>query len=281
MVCSRPQMAYLLRVVLNGCATPRSHPASLLLPGSMEQTHAITTQASSEATPAGATAGVRGFVYQHDQRWLFVLAYLGLAVVLSMAVSLFWLVVVAGVHFLLECGRQTMLGRGGVRDVVSHALWEVKLDVGLVLLALVLALYMDVIFGILGLQSVARAGAVARAGVRLGSRAAAWERNIRTFLLTVDEMARVVYGVVMVRRGAREAGEPVPGRVKAAAAATKAMTPDPNLPPWRARWGIGDRIAISVLVMGLFMMVVAPLLTPHDVSGTVEVLREQLRPFPD
>lgn len=259
----------------------------------MERTRTITAEATSEATPGvaseamaeaaplEATAGLRGFVYQHDQRWLFVLAYLGLAVVLSMAVSLFWLVVVAGVHFLLECGRQAMLGRGGARGIVSHALWEVKLDAGLVLLALVLALYMDVVFGILGLQSAARAGAVARAGVRLGSRAAAWERNLRTFLLTVDEMARVVYGVVMVRRGARKAGEPVPARVEAAAAVTKARAPDPALPPWQARWGVGDRIAIGVLVMGLFMMVAAPWLTPHDVSGSIELLREQLRPFPD
>jgi hypothetical protein len=246
-----------------------------------EATPGATSEATAEARPVEAKAGLRGFVHQHDQRWLFVLAYLGLAVVLSMAVSLFWLVVVAGVHFLLECGRQAMLGRGGPRPVVSHALWEVKLDAGLVLLALVLALYMDVVFGILGLQSAARVGAVARAGVRLGSRAAAWERNLRTFLLTVDEMARVVYGVVMVRRGAREAGDPVPAPVEAAATITKARAPDPNLPPWRARWGVGDRIAIGVLGLGVFMIIAAPLLTPHDVSASVELLREQLRPFPD
>jgi len=157
------------------------------------------------STPAGdVVAGpkrisLRQWIREHDESWVFVAAYLGLAVGLSVFVSLFWLVVVAALHFGLELIRQSHY-REGTRSVVLHALWEVKLDVGLVLLALTLVLYIEVVLGILGLQSAARAAAVSRAGVRIGSRAAAWERNLRTFLLTMDEMARIGHAAVMFKK---------------------------------------------------------------------------------
>jgi hypothetical protein len=156
---------------------------------------------------------IREWVRNHDERWLFVLAYLGLAVGLSVMVSLFWLVVVAGVHFLFEVIRQAHY-RDGRMNVVLHAMWEVKLDAGLVLLALVLVLYVDIVLGVLGLQSAARAGAVARAGARIGTRAAAWERTLRTILLTMDEAVRIVYAAVLLRRrtkrGTRSADDASP-----------------------------------------------------------------------
>lgn len=148
------------------------------------------------------STSLRQWMRDHDEKWLFVVLYLGLAVGLSVFVSLFWLIMVAGVHFLLECVRQAYHRKGGL-DVVTHALWEIKLDVGLVLLALTLVLYIEVVLGILGIQSAARAAAVTRAGARIGSRAAAWERNLRTFLVTVDEMVRIGYAAVMMRRKSR------------------------------------------------------------------------------
>ncbi len=164
--------------------------------------------------PDPKTPSLRDWVRHHDESWIFVVVYLGLAVGLSVFVSLFWLVVVAGLHFILEIFRQRFY-RVGRKSVVLHALWEVKLDVGLVLLALMLVLYIDLVLGILGIQSAARAAAVTRAGARVGTRAAAWERNLRTFLLTVDEMLRIGHAAVLLRRKrkedlARMAAEPTP-----------------------------------------------------------------------
>jgi hypothetical protein len=221
------------------------------------------------AAPA-APRGLQNWVHEHDQRWSFVLAYLGLAVVLSVLVSLFWLVMVAGIHFLLECIRQALLRRGRTPDVVAHALWEVKLDIGLVLLALTLAVYVDVVFGLLGLQSAARAGAVARAGVRLGSRAAAWERNLRTFLLTVDEMVRLGYGFLMVKRGARKGRRPE----------KPVLESETALRPWTYRWRISDKIAMALITVAALMLVAAPFVTANGFSGTLTLLLSQLRPFP-
>jgi hypothetical protein len=225
----------------------------------------------SHALPTGE--GVRQWVRDHDERWSFVIIYLGLAVGLSVFVSLFWLLAVAGLHLALELGRQSQ-HREGKLEVLSHALWEVKLDVGLILLALSLVLYIDVVLGLLGLQSAARAAAVTRAGARVGARAAAWERNIRTFLLTVDEMARIGYAAYLVRRGRAgvasetQPPEPVP---------QVATSPGDG---WRGRWGIGDRIGLLLVVGGVIMLVVAPLLTPHDWGTAGAAIMEELRPFP-
>jgi hypothetical protein len=249
--------------------------------------------------------GLRDWVRDHDERWSFVVLYLGLAVGLSVFVSLFWLLVVGALHFALECGRQVHF-REGRLEVLGHALWEVKLDIGLVLLALTLVLYIDVVLGLLGLQSAARAAAVTRAGARIGTRAAAWERNIRTFLLTVDEMARIAYAAVTVRRNASgssrgavgsEAGAEESGALRAEAlqakrqaealqaeaaavrAAEAAGPPDPGL-GWRGAWGMADRIGLALVVAGLTLMLVAPFLTAHDWGTAAATLLEELRPFP-
>jgi hypothetical protein len=245
-------------------------------------------------------SGLREWVRDHDERWSFVVLYLGLAVGLSVFVSLFWLLVVGALHFALECGRQAHFREGRVQ-VLGHALWEVKLDIGLVLLALTLVLYVDVVLGLLGVQSVARAAAVTRAGARIGTRAAAWERTIRTFLITVDEMARIAYAAVTIRRNAgsarraagseggavealaleakAEAAEAEAAEAEAVRAAAAAAPPDPGL-GWRGAWGMADRIGLALVAAGVILMVAAPFLTPHDWGTAAAALMEELRPFP-
>jgi hypothetical protein len=251
------------------------------------------------------TPGVRDWARDHDEKWLFVALYLGLSVGLSIFISLFWLVVVVAAHFALELYRQSSR-QATRRDVALHAMWEVKLDVGLVILAFTLVLYIDVVLGLLGVQAASRAAAATRATARIGARAAAWERNIRTFLLTVDEMARVTHAAVLYRRGKRGRGSVDPsagGQVDAGApggeggvhpagagAGGVGASPGPApavaapsarpVPAWRASWGWGDRIGLGLVGGGMLLMILAPVITPHDVSSAVATLVEQLRPFP-
>jgi hypothetical protein len=235
--------------------------------------------------------GLRDWVREHDERWSFVVLYLGLAVGLSVFVSLFWLLVVGGLHFVLECGRQAHY-RDGPLEVVGHALWEVKLDVGLVLLALTLVLYIDVVLGLLGIQSAARAAAVTRAGARIGSRAASWERTLRTFL---DEMARIAYAAVLMRKGAPVAdadadSTSAPGGTAASlAVSAEEAAPSPESGPaaplmpglgWRGEWGMADRIGLALVVTGITLMIAAPYITAHDWGTAAAALMEELRPFP-
>jgi len=212
------------------------------------------------------------WIRDHDESWIFVVVYLGLAVGLSVFVSLFWLVVVAALHLGLELIRQSFY-RDGAREVMLHALWEIKLDVGLILLALALVLYVEVVLGILGIQSASRAAAATRAGARIGARAAAWERNLRTFLLTADEMARIGHAAFMLRRKKRATG----------ADEEEAQVVPPGPPPrapWAQRWGLGDRFGIVMIVVGTLLIGAAPWLTFHDPGSATALLMQELRPFP-
>jgi hypothetical protein len=178
-----------------------------------------------------STDSLRDFIANHDDRWLFVILYIGLAVVLSIALSLFWLVAVAGLHFALEYLRQGEY-RTRTLDIATHALWEIKLDIALVLLALAMALYMDVVMGLLGLQSAARATAASRIGMR-AARFAAWQRNLRAVVLLADDIARVIQiGITrFLRRAPATASSDGAGAMAVAAAGAGGIrreTPSPG-----------------------------------------------------
>jgi hypothetical protein len=230
-----------------------------------------TTPEVAVASPAAGASRVslREWSRDHDEKWPFVVVYLGASVVLSIFISLFWLLVVIAVHLALECYRQAHYVRGR-RSVLLHALWEVKLDFGLAALAFAVALYVDMIMGVLGIQA---AGRVAQAA-RVGARAAAWERNLRTFLLTIDEISRISHAAYTLGLRRRRRAP----RTAVAAAATAGHLP--NAPAWRARWGWGDRIGVALVAVGVSLILLTPLLTPHDVASSLSVILQQLRPFP-
>jgi hypothetical protein len=242
---------------------------------------------------------LRDFIAHHDERWLFVAVYIGLAVVLSIMLSLFWLVAVAGLHLALEYLRQAHYHRTRL-DIMTHALWEIRLDVALVLLALAMAVYMDVVLGLLGLQSAARATTAARAGARV-TRIAAWQRNIRAFVLLADDVFRVVQiGVVrFLRREPAAVAVAVRGgdgdqqRVSAADSdigdeagrntGTRRVSEPASVSgprSWRHSWTFGDRATVALGAGCLALIALAPVLTPHDLPGVTLALLEQLHPFP-
>jgi len=250
-----------------------------------------TSTAPSAILPA-PVGGIGGWIKHHDEHWLFVLIYLGMAVGLSIFVSLFWLLVVVAFHFALELIRQAFY-RKTYSSVLLHALWEIKMDLGLVLLALTLVLYIEVVLGILGLQSAARAAAASRAvhvGARTGSRAGASvtaaEQWVRGILLAFDEMARVTYATIMMKKGKGGAdGEPAEGDQPPASADA---TPEPEQAPlehmpdpaWGGTWGMADHIGLAMVVVGLILLLAVPHLTIHDWSTALITLLEELQPLP-
>jgi hypothetical protein len=155
---------------------------------------------------------IRNWIIEHDDRWLFVVSYIGLSVVLSIWISLFWLVAVVGIHFCLEYYRQLQFFNDKI-SILAEVFWELKLDFALILFALALALYMDVILGVVGIGSAARLGLLSRMGARLGLRTgvralprfAGWQRALRGFLLSMDDVAQVLRAVGRRGRSARTA----------------------------------------------------------------------------
>jgi hypothetical protein len=198
------------------------------------------------------------WVAEHDDHWLFITLYVGLALVLSMAISLFWLVAVVAAHGVLEW---FAMERRGIRDHrPGRILWHLKLDIGLVLVALWLGLYIDVLFGLVGLSAMARAGA------QTAARVVAWQRAIRGVLMTADEAALVVKAAA-TRNGNKRPKEP------------KAEVID-HRPPWRRPWTRGDKFAVAFTVTCGVLILLTPLLTDHSFGSALAVMAADLHPWP-
>jgi hypothetical protein len=198
------------------------------------------------------------WIADHDDSKLFIILYVGLGLVLSMTISLFWLVAVVAAHALLEW--YAMGSRGVFDHRAGRVLWHLKLDIGLVLVALWLGLYIEVIFGIAGL------GAVARAGAQATARVIAWQRALRGFLVTVDEMAHVAKAVVVRKR-------------PKGAKAPEIEVVD-NRPPWRQQWTRGDKFAVVFTLTWVVLILLTPVFTDHTVASTLAVLAGDLHPWP-
>lgn len=212
----------------------------------------------------GGLARLHDWVVRHDDSRLFVVAYIGLAVVLSIGIGLFWLVAVVAVHFAFEVVRQRTR-HAGWRGVIAEAVWELKLDLALVLFALVISLYMEVVLGVLGLQAAARA---AGTGLRGGARFAGWQRVLRGLLLSVDDAAQVAR---FAAAGGREGG---PGEEEDVASS------DSPWGPWAGAWGRGDRATLAFGALCLLLLAAVPFLTDHTYGTVVAALAAELHPFP-
>jgi hypothetical protein len=196
------------------------------------------------------------WIAEHDDSWLFIVFYVGLGLVLTMTISLFWLVAVVAAHAVLEW---FAMGRKGVHDHrAGRVLWHLKLDIGLVLVALWLGLYLELLFGLAGL------GAAARAGAQTATRVVAWQRAIRGVLMTVDEAAHVVKAVVTRNGGKRH---------------QQAAVID-DRPPWRRTWSRGDKFAVAFTTTWAVLILLAPVLTPHTIESTLATLAADLHPWP-
>jgi len=226
---------------------------------------------------AGSTAqsrpasGVISWIRHHDERALFVLTYITLAVTLTIFISLFWLVAVVAVHALFEVIRQSHRF-DAPSQYLAEALWEVKLDIALVIFALALALYMELILGVLGLQSAARAGAAAKAGGRF----LVWERTIRAVALTIDDVFNVGRFIKpIVRMFQRDGVHPDEAKQE-----VPKEDPQPMITSWVQPYGWGDKLSLGLGVACLALIVLSPFLTDHSPATVIAALVAEMHPFP-
>ncbi len=249
-------------------ARPLAQVSSILSPAAYD----LQDTAAEAAPLVGSRTRrerMREWILQHDDSWVFIVLYVGLAVVLSIWISLFWLVAVVGVHFIFEVVRQQHLLRTGTGRVVLEALWELKLDIALVIFALALTLYMPFVLGVVGLQGAARIGAASRAAARF----AGWERTLRGILLSADDAAQVVKAAAMKRAKAANGAVVVEAQEVEVAAL-------PQGPTWREPWTTGTWIAIALGVVCVLLIVAAPLLTDHTAVSALLAMAAELHPYP-
>jgi uncharacterized membrane protein len=209
-------------------------------------------QAAAMAEPIGRWCD------DHDERNSFVFTYILLSVVLSLVAGLFWLGVLVGVHFALELYRNRSLPAG---SRLAHATFGIKLDVTLVLMALALSLYADLLFAALGLRAVPRAGSVVG---RLSGRLPSLRRIVRAALLVTDEVVRIA-AYFAASRGI-------------ASSSSRAPVWRPHS-PWTERWSVGTRLVMALGTVALFLLIAAPWLSGNGVQGTLSILAHELSPF--
>jgi hypothetical protein len=262
-------------------------------------------------------AAVHRSILFHDDSKLFVFAYVGLAVVLALWLGLFWLATVVGVHLVMEIVKQHAHDPRPLPGL-CRSLWELKLDIGLVLAGLVIALYMGLILGAAGL------GAAARVGAQAATRVGLWQRALRGVLLTVDDLA------LIVKARSVHNGAPADVGPKAAAAQAQARASEAGLSPWSAhatgqasalghpaadphaaleartedsppgsvpvavevdapehlwggwtaRWSRGDWFSVAFGVICALLIMASPWLTDHTAATAWAELVNELRPFP-
>lgn len=200
----------------------------------------------------------KSWIVDHDDSNVFVILYITLAVVLSIAISLFWLVIVVLIHFIFELIKQNEL-KSGFKGVIIRSSWELLLDFGLILFAFVIAIYMDVILGAAGIGAGARAGvqSVSKAGARF----AGWQRALRGFLLSVDDVAQ------LSKFSKRDQNQ-------------KVETEIVEYGGWKKDWGFGDKLTVIFTVLSFVLIFVSPSLTEYSMGEVFRIISEDLHPFP-
>lgn len=230
---------------------------------------AQATTVTAPPTQAAEPRGFRAWVLRHDDSRAFTYTYIALAVVLSIAVSLFWLVALLAVHVVLDWMRESADEPRKGR-VLLEVLWCLKLDVALVLFAFALSLYMEAGLGVLGLSAGSRAASAAATGARAGAKVAAWQRVLRGALLSLDDAAQVGRAVLAGKR-------PKP------AALPPAEEPDARslrFGSWSGRWGKGDWAAVAIGALCGVLVLAAPAALGQSLDAVAATLAAELRPLP-
>ena len=216
------------------------------------------------------------WVIHHDDNLWFNVFYIGLAVVLSIWLGLFWLVAVVGVHGVFEIYRQHLLGHKPT-NAFLETLWELKLDLGLIIFALWLCIYLDFIFGIAGLSAGARTAAnVGSRAAQTGARAAVWQRFIRGFFITIDDV-----GLALKALGRRRSKKEKIHEVQEVILEASDDEPVENQgSSWRKKYTTGDWLSLMFCGVFLLLILLAPLLTGNSALEVLRMMAEDLKPFP-
>ncbi len=226
--------------------------------------------AHAPGTPLPPEPGrVRRWMIDHDDRWSFILVYVGLAVGLSLTIGVFWLFVVVAGHLALEVVEKRHFGCRGPVRTLAWSLWDMKLDLGLCLAAVVLLMYTTMTFGVLGVGSASRATLL---GIRV-SRLAALSRLSPVPIRDAALSARfALVRKVDRREQAQKLGEDR-DRARAERLCSEQF-------PWHESWSWMDRISLGFIALNIAALLASPLLVEESAGEILDTLRDQLHPFP-
>ncbi len=226
------------------------------------------------------------WVADHDNKKLFIVLYISISLVLSIAISLFWLLFAVLIHFTFELIGQSRKQENG-RSVLLESLWETKLDFALVMFAWWLAIYLDFIFGVAGIGAAARVGAqtASRAGqvggkaVEASARVAAWSRIIRAILLSLDDVGnalKAVYQSKAKKKNPESSKEIITEENYSAVHKEDARQGS----SWSLKWQVVDYIGVILFGLCLLLIVLAPVFIGVGLSEIYEITVQEFHPLP-
>lgn len=223
---------------------------------------------------------MKDWIYHHDDRWSFIVLYVGGAIVLSNIASLFWVAALMVAHFALEYVRNSMLR---TPMPIAHSLWEIKLDFGLVLFALVIVLYVDVVFAALGIGQAARAAQAVK-GAQMATRFSVIQRSLRVFFLVLDDFAKVALTLWQKMAGKKQgsanapnSADPLPSEHDSAFLSDPAAHKDAQDKPWTSL-SKGDWATIIFCAVCFVLVVCSPFWSAHDLDGVWGIVLEEMTP---
>lgn len=143
------------------------------------------------------------WMINHDESRVFNVLYISLAVILSVFVSLFWLVLIVGIHFMLELIRQHHHCSRCARKVLGRSLWQLKLDFSFIAFSFVVDAYIGVLLGAAGLGKIPGLGRIEEVEISDAARLGGYGKAIRGIALSTDDILRTTSAAVGFKDGAK------------------------------------------------------------------------------
>jgi hypothetical protein len=226
---------------------------------------------SVESNSLSAKSKANRWILEHDNSAIFNILYIGLAVVLSVWLGLFWLIAVVGIHALIEFYRQYLIFNKP-QLAFNEMLWELKLDFALIIFAFWLAVYLDFIFGIAGLAAGARVAAQAGSRVaQTGTRFAVWQRVIRGFFLSLDDAGMAMRALARKKVNISDTAEENDGYLIGQKKQVRSS--------WCGRYSKGDWFVILFGTTIVIFILFSPVITGKSLSDVVSIILGELKPF--
>ncbi len=234
-----------------------------------EHSRAVNATADEIASADAASRSLYRWVIEHDDRRLFLVGYIVLSIVLSIAISLFWLLVLIAIHLLLELVKKRHDGAGSLRRTLAWALWDVKFDLALLVMAFMLLVYTSISVGILGIG-----GASLGASRSLHGLVAAMPISPRDFILA----ARIIglrqldrREILRRRRQRRTTGPSDAARASRIAAVRY---------PWQATWSFAEKLALLFVLVNVSAIALGFYVAEETPRQVLAAMLQQLHPWP-
>ncbi len=231
--------------------------------------------AAAPIDPALSPGPLRRWIIEHDDSRAFLVGYVALSIILTLWIGLFWLIALVALHFAFETVKKHHDGARGASRLAAWAAWDIKFDLLLITIALVLLVFTSVSFGVAGLAGL---GQISLFGVRLGGLASGLRALLPLplkdlFLATRILCVRKLDRLQILNRRRQTKCDSGPARSRATSIASAGH-------PWHTPWTFADKLALLLILVNLGTIGLGIALAEQAPGEILARVAEQLHPWP-